>query len=71
MELSKGKNGNKIADTTVNGKITKSTVSEYKYLETETNTKAAGCKTCDLAKVNHIFLKSPLHLKILTPLLGT
>lgn len=51
MELSKEKNGNKIADTTVNGKITKSTVSESKFLETETNTKVAGCKTCDSAKV--------------------
>jgi hypothetical protein len=52
MELLKEKNGNKIADTTVNGKITKNTVSEYKFLETETNTKVAGCKTCDMAKVN-------------------
>jgi hypothetical protein len=52
MELSKEKNGNKIADTMVNGKITKNTGSEYKFLETETNTKEAGCKTCDTAKVS-------------------
>jgi hypothetical protein len=51
MELSKEKNGNKIADTTVIGKITKNTVSEYKFSETETNTRVDGCKTCDTAKV--------------------
>jgi len=51
MELLKEKNGNKIADTTVNGKITKNTVSEYKFSETETNTRVDGCKTCDTAKV--------------------